>query len=60
VAACLFVLGGLFSIPPALGLRMLPLGLALPADDIPRLEPPLERAARRAEGVWRRRRGRPG
>ncbi len=59
-AACLFVLGGVFSILPVLGLWMLPLGLALLADDIPRLKPPLERAARKAEGVWRRLRKRPG
>jgi hypothetical protein len=59
-AACLLVLGGVFSILPVLGLWMLPLGLALLADDIPRLKPPLERAARRAEGVWRRLRRPPG
>ena len=59
-AACLFVLGGVFSILPVLGLWMLPLGLALLADDIPRLKPPLERTARRAEGVCRRLRGRQG
>jgi hypothetical protein len=57
-AACLLVLGGLLSILPVLGLWMLPLGLALLADDIPRLKPPLERAARRVEAAWRRVRGR--
>lgn len=56
-AACLLILGGVFSILPVLGLWMLPLGLGLLADDIPRLKPPLEKAARRVEAVWRRVRG---
>jgi hypothetical protein len=56
--ACLLILGGLLSVLPVLGLWMLPLGLALLADDIPRLKPPLERAVRRVEAAWRRVRGR--
>jgi hypothetical protein len=35
-------------------LWMLPSGLALLTDYIPRLKPPLERAARRDEDIWRR------
>jgi hypothetical protein len=33
---------------------MLPLGLALMADDLPPLKRGLERTARWSEGVWRR------
>jgi hypothetical protein len=58
-AASLFILGGVFSILPVLGLWMLPVGLALLADDVPRLKPPLERTARWVESKWRRVRGRP-
>lgn len=58
-AGSLLVLGGVFSILPVLGLWMLPLGLALLAEDIPGLKPRLERAARWAERLlptsWRRR-----
>lgn len=48
------VLGGIFSILPVLGLWMLPLGLALLADDWPALKPRLERAALWLERTWRR------
>ncbi|MBX9933936.1 MAG: hypothetical protein K2Y56_20840 [Methylobacterium sp.] len=63
-AAILFILGGIFSILPILGLWMLPLGLALLSEDIPGLKVPLERAARWIERTWNdlasrwRRRGR--
>lgn len=53
-AAILFILGGIFSILPVLGLWMLPVGLALLSQDIPALKVPLERSARWIEGVWRR------
>jgi hypothetical protein len=41
------------------GLWMLPLCLALLADDLPRLKPPLERVARWMERAWRKVRGQP-
>ena len=53
-AALLFILGGIFSILPVLGLWMLPLGLALLAQDVPGLKVPLERAARWIEATWAR------
>jgi hypothetical protein len=53
IAAALFILGGLFSILPILGLWMLPLGFGLLAEDVPGLKPPLERAARWLVGQWR-------
>ena len=52
VAAILLILGGLFSILPVLGLWMLPLGLALLAQDVPALKVPMERAARWIEAKW--------
>src|SRR3954447_23855209 len=64
LAAILLIAGGIFSILPVLGLWMLPLGLALMSDDVPRLKTPLECSARWVERVWRkgraawRRRGR--
>ncbi|TXM70068.1 hypothetical protein [Methylobacterium sp. WL120] len=51
-AALLFILGGIFSILPVLGLWMLPLGLALLAQDVPGLKVPLERSARWIEATW--------
>lgn len=51
-AAALFILGGVFSILPVLGLWMLPLGLALLSQDLPWLKVPLERAARWIERTW--------
>ncbi|WP_019905013.1 hypothetical protein [Methylobacterium sp. 77] len=53
-AAILFILGGIFSILPVLGLWMLPVGLALLSQDVPALKIPLERSARWCEGVWNR------
>ncbi|WP_236033792.1 hypothetical protein [Belnapia mucosa] len=57
-AACGLILGGFLAILPIFGLWMLPLGLALMSDDVPRLKPPLERTARWTERQWRRLRGR--
>ncbi len=51
-AAILFILGGIFSILPVLGLWMLPLGLALLAQDVPALKVPLEKSARWIEATW--------
>lgn len=57
-AALLFIVGGVFSILPILGLWMLPLGLALLSQDIPWLKIPLEHSARWIERTWQRLRGR--
>ena len=54
LAAVLLILGGIFSILPVLGLWMLPLGLALLAQDVPALKVPMEKAARWIERQWRR------
>lgn len=51
-AAILFILGGIFSILPVLGLWMLPVGLALLAQDVPALKVPLEHSARWIERTW--------
>lgn len=53
-AAILFILGGIFSILPILGLWMLPVGLALLAQDVPSLKVPLEKSARWTEATWAR------
>jgi len=45
----LLTLGGVLSFLPILGIWMLPLGLALLADDVPGLKPRLERISRRIE-----------
>lgn len=58
LAAILLILGGIFSILPVLGLWMLPLGLALLAQDVPALKVPMEKSARWIERTWRRWRGR--
>lgn len=60
VAGLLLVLGGIFSILPILGIWMLPLGLALLAEDMPGLKPRLERAARWGDRHWRTWRRREG
>jgi hypothetical protein len=59
VAGILLILGGILAILPIFGLWMLPLGLALIADDVPWLKARLEQAARWCERMWRkvRRRG---
>jgi len=57
LAAILLILGGIFSILPVLGLWMLPLGLALLAQDVPGLKVPMEKSARWIERQWRRWRG---
>jgi hypothetical protein len=51
-AGVLFVIGGVFSILPVLGLWMLPVGLVLLAEDIP----PLQRMTDRCLGWIERRR----
>ena len=56
-AAALLILGGVLAILPIFGLWMLPLGLALMSDDIPRLKVPLEKMARGVERLWSRVRG---
>ncbi|MBD8908764.1 hypothetical protein MZTS_19105 [Methylorubrum zatmanii] len=58
LAAILLILGGIFSILPVLGLWMLPLGLALLAQDVPALKVPMEKSARWIERQWRCWRGR--
>lgn len=55
--AFLFLLGGLLSILPLLGLWMLPLGIALLAEDVPGMKAPLEKVARWIVKTWRRLRG---
>ena len=52
--ALLLILGGMFSILPILGLWMLPLGLALLAEDVPGIKPLLERAACWCVRTWHR------
>ena len=52
-SALLLILGGIFSILPVLGIWMLPLGLALLAEDVPGLKDPLERGALWLEHRWR-------
>lgn len=59
-AGTLLVLGGIFSILPVLGIWMLPLGLALLAEDMPGLKPRLERVARWGDRHWRTWRRRAG
>lgn len=56
-AALLFILGGVFSVLPVLGLWMLPVGFALFAEDLPGLKAPLERSARWLVNTWQRVRG---
>ena len=51
-AAILFILGGIFAILPVLGLWMLPLGLALRAQDVPGLKVRLEKSARWIAATW--------
>jgi hypothetical protein len=59
LAGLLLVLGGIFSILPVLGIWMLPLGLALLAEDWPGIKPRLESAARLCERLWQRFRPKP-
>ena len=53
VIASSFVLGGIFSFLPVLGLWMLPLGLLLIADDVPILRYPLLRSFIWIEEKWK-------
>jgi hypothetical protein len=55
--ACIFVFGGVFSILPVFGLWMLPVGLALIAEDVPGVKSWLERTAQAFERWWVRVRG---
>ncbi|MBS7700524.1 MULTISPECIES: hypothetical protein [unclassified Chelatococcus] len=50
----LFVVGGVFSFLPILGIWMLPLGLMLIAADIPLLQKPMARFAFAAVALWER------
>ena len=54
IAGILLIAGGVLAILPVFGLWMLPLGLALIADDVPWLKARLEQAARWCERVWRK------
>ncbi|GJE05065.1 MULTISPECIES: hypothetical protein [Methylobacterium] len=54
LAAVFFILGGFLAVLPVFGLWMLPLGLALLAQDVPGMKVPLERCARRIERSWER------
>jgi hypothetical protein len=54
VAGILLILGGILAILPIFGLWMLPLGLALIADDVPGLKCRLEQAACWLERIWHR------
>lgn len=53
-AALLFILGGLLSVLPVLGLWMLPVGFALFAEDVPGLKAPLEKSAQWLVSAWQR------
>jgi hypothetical protein len=56
--ACLFIIGGLLSFLPILGIWMMPLGVMLLAVDIPALRPAVSAIAirvRRRWAVWRHR-----
>ncbi len=50
--AALFILGGIFSFLPVLGIWMLPLGLMLIAQDVPLLQKPLVRVLAWIEAKW--------
>lgn len=51
--AILFVVGGLFSFLPILGIWMLPLGLLLIAQDVPALQKPIVSALMWTEAKWK-------
>jgi hypothetical protein len=57
LAALLLIAGGFAGFLPVLGFWMLPLGLALLAEDVPGIKSPLERLSRRLAGIWHRLRG---
>jgi hypothetical protein len=52
IIAMLFILGGIFSFLPVLGLWMLPLGFLLIAQDVPLLQKPLLRTFVWIEKKW--------
>ena len=54
IGGILLILGGFLAILPLFGLWMLPLGLALIADDVPWLKVRLEHVARWCERMWRK------
>jgi len=54
LAGILLIIGGILAILPIFGLWMLPLGLAMIADDVPWLKRRLEQVARWLEKTWRR------
>jgi hypothetical protein len=54
IAALIFILGGALGFLPILGFWMLPLGLALIAEDVPGMKTPLERTSRLLGRTWRR------
>ena len=54
IAGILLIVGGFLAILPIFGSWMLPLGLALIADDVPWLKVRLEQAARWIERMWRK------
>lgn len=57
LAALFFILGGFLSVLPVFGTWMLPLGLALLAEDVPGMKVLLEKTARWIVRIWRRLRG---
>ncbi len=54
LASAFFIMGGVLSILPILGLWMLPLGFMLLTDDFPALKTPLEISAAWTARQWRR------
>jgi hypothetical protein len=53
IVALLFILGGIFSFLPILGLWMLPLGLLLIAQDVPFLQKPIVAVLAWVEAKWK-------
>ena len=53
IVAILFIVGGIFSFLPILGIWMLPLGLLLIAQDLPALQKPIVAALVWTEAKWK-------
>jgi hypothetical protein len=53
IVAILFIVGGIFSFLPILGVWMLPLGLLLIAQDVPALQKPIVAALVWTEAKWK-------
>jgi hypothetical protein len=53
VVAIVFIVGGVFSFLPILGIWMLPLGLLLIAQDVPALQKPIVAALMWTEAKWK-------